>query len=125
MCLRKLARFKPCKIGYKVMYMSGGNFYGEYYSRNKPRKLGAWLHERGFRDKHITVGTIDTDHGKSCPRGWHIIHRKDDALGWLRASGFGNVCVKVSVREPLAVGYQGGDMKVTIAKQIKILRIVE
>ena len=57
------------------------------------------------------------------PTGWHIYNRLEDAMYWRPTP---DVVVKVSVKEPVAVGYQGTMRitRITVAKKIKILRTV-
>ena len=129
MCLNKLAKFKPCGVGYKIMRHEGPILYGEYYTTEHPREVGLWLDEKNFRDDFIKSDTINIDRGNKMelyPSGWHIFHSKRQALIWKAATSKvlkDLVCVKVEVKEPLAVGYQN-NRRITVAKQIKILSIV-
>ena len=126
MCLSKKARFKPCKVGYKVMRERDGCFYGESYNTIAERKQGIWVDEKDFREPYHLKDTILMEPNKSYPSGWHIFHSRVDALRWLKFSNRSALlsCIKVSVKEPVAVGYQAGLMRVTVAKQMKILRVV-
>lgn len=123
MCLHDLAKFRPCKVGYKVMKTdSKGNLRSEYYNEEVvPQNV--WLDEKDFRypDRKRTISGLGRLH---YPFGWHIYHVKKQALEHIQCMAPTYlVCVKVELREPVAVGYQS-DKRVTVAKQIKILNIV-
>jgi len=133
MCLDRKGTFKPCKVGYKVMLLVVDNqLVGEWQGLSKPRKLGVWLDESEFRifdEEHLT--TLRTWYSKSkYPIGWHIYNSVADAVELI---GYGSkeivppgyTVVKVSVRNPVAVGYQGMfNRRITVAKQIKILKVL-
>ena len=120
MCLDKLAKFNPCKIGYKTVdKYCDGNLWGVFFP-TKPLPQNVWLKEGDYRwgwDKGKK-----TIQGKDCsyPFGWHVYHRKRDAIKHAKNGCGLDFCVKVAVAEPVAVGYQYGE-KVTVAKRIEIL----
>ena len=123
MCLDKKGTFKPCKVGYKTMMMSGSRLVGYWRNTVKDRKLGVWLDELDFRDSDASEpDTLRTTYsGSHYPYGWHIWHSIEAAR---RLKGL-YATAKVSVRNPVAVGYEGTlhRRRVTVAKQIKILSI--
>ncbi len=114
MCLDKKGRFKPCKVGYKIMRLTeDGDLVGEYRSRVEVRKIGTWLDESDFRDSSELYLLTDISDSQY-PLGWHIYHDEKVARGRVIYSN--SVVVKVSVKEHLAVGYQCS-RRVTIAKK--------
>ena len=126
MCLHKLEKFSPCRVGYKVMQEdSEGNLRGEFYDAVKPYPLGTWIEAKQYQGvKRQRLIKNDFYH-VSYPTGFHVLHRRNEAA---RGVGLSHslrvVCVKVAVRKPVATGYQLYDVKVTVAKQIKILKVL-
>ena len=129
MCLRKKGRFKPARFGYKVMRRSEVNpkwFRSELRGSGRIEQ-GKWVDEKDFR-QHPDEANLTLDYKPVWyPTGWHIFHSLESARDWMPSrehAGYETYCiVKVSIREPVAVGYQDVG-RVTVAKQMKILRVV-
>lgn len=126
MCLDNKGTFKPCKVGYKIMRRDDdGELTGEYRSL-KPRKVGAWLDEASFRGLPADGSPCPTtnDSGSPYPYGFHVYNIREDAESHydMFCLSHRHAIVKVAIRNPLAVGYEGcSRRRVTVAKQIKIL----
>ena len=125
MCLDRKGRFKPCKVGYKVMIRNGSQLVGYWRNISKERKLGVWLSELDFRNSDEsspdTLGTMFS--GSHYPYGWHIYHSIEDVK--VSYPSLTTAIVKVSVKNPVAVGYEGKlRRRVTVARQIKILEVI-
>ena len=132
MCIHRLVKFTPCKIGYKVMKRrKDGKLVGDIFGSGLPRPIGMWLNEKDFRStdcqfqEFLSAGDI-TCKGKY-PIGWHIFHTRKTAVAWMSPERivWPDVCVRVLVRQPKATGYQVGEHKVTVAKQIQIIDTME
>lgn len=124
MCLATKGTFKPCKVGYKVMKDKSNGLCGEICSQSQPRRIGVWLDEANFRSTDYEDNLITIQSNSHYPFGWHIFHTEEDARDW-RLHHVTSVVVKVSVKEPVAVGYQGfAGRRITVAKKIKILEVL-
>jgi len=122
MCLDTKGRFKPCKIGYKLMELKDGMLFGEFRGQDKPRQQWVWLDEKDFRFVSFDNTIITSDSNSEYPIGWHIYNRLDDAV---QQKSHHYSVVKVSVKNPVAVGYEGSARRrVTVAKHIKILKVL-
>jgi len=125
MCLDKLAKFEPCEVGYKVMKIDFvGDLHGEFYN-GEVVPQNVWLDEKKFRLGYYSKRRRIVNPCWNCsyPFGFHIYHYKKDALSWWADASY-QVCVKVAIKEPRAVGYQN-NRRITVAKQIKVLSIVK
>lgn len=125
MCLDKVAEFKPCKVGYKIMRENNrGKLVGACYT-GEISQQGVWLDEKDFRDYKDKGRARISEYHMPYPFGFHVFHTKQSALDWRAPfTSYGFPCVKVEVREPVAVGYQYRK-RITVAKQIKIIGIVK
>ena len=126
MCLHKLEKFSPCRVGYKVMRCNlDGTLRGEFYDTARPYPLDTWIEAKQYQGVKRQRLIKDKFYHVSYPTGFHVYHLKKDAV---RGVGLSHslrvVCVKVAVRKPVATGYQLHDTKVTVAKQIKILKVL-
>lgn len=123
MCLDRKARFKPCRIGYKIVRRQNKHLFSEIRGNRKVLTKGVWLDEKDFRyDCDSRRKMIYERRSPTYPYGWHIFHSIEGAKNWMLGIDTG-VLIKVSVKEPVATGYQH-QAKITVAKQIKILGIV-
>jgi len=81
--------------------------------------IGEWVEARSEG--------IQAESGQDYDSGFHVLHCKRDAQEWWDSED-GEVVVRVAVQQPLTTGYEsmgGKGMKVTVAKQIKILEEVQ
>jgi len=127
MCLHRITEDKPCKRGYKVVRKFGGN-YLSLFKGDKPLLLGEWLGEKDYRSMPkleklgiVAYGVDDTYIANTYSTGFHVYHLKKDAVSY---AGFGRVVVTVQVRKPTATGFEN-KRKVTVAKEIKLLKVVQ
>lgn len=139
MCLYKVDReARPCTVGYKVMRQYEHSscppaLFGVYRSQEQSRPIGRWLDEADFSTRDakgcLTKNhNVMADSGDFYPRGWHVFHKKSDALTeailW-DSDNWKVVVVKVIVRKPLAVGTEvTTNGRVTVAKNIKIVEVI-
>jgi len=127
MCLYYKGNFKPCKVGYKVVRLRGGKMFAEMQGNNQELQQGAWLNEEYYRAPHHSGEKLIHAGGFHYPYGWHIFHTKDAAMSWKLTPPLSSMfaIVKVAVKEPVATGLHASHRKITVAKQIKILGIVQ
>ncbi len=144
MCLTKLVKFRPCTVGYKVLIRNryGGvsnSLYTEYMGSNGPLPIGIWIHEKDYRPYFLRQYNepegIKIDYTSfSYPFGFHVFHRKQDAVFWAGDSRGRDrrTIAKVIVKDVVATGFQKQqmgteirDLKVSVAKYIKIKETYE
>jgi len=95
----------------------------------KVRKVGEWLDASDFSPLDVSNERLNCYCSEGTyPAGWHIYHSEAVAMGKANAYVDG-VVVRVSVSNPLAVGYEdcygNHQCRVTVAKHIKITSIIQ
>lgn len=121
MCLETLSSKKPKSsgVGWKEFFRTHNRrLCGQFFTDNKPRPVGRWLNEKGYRSRiRKEVNTIRVDDSKKrYPRGWHIWTEQPPQV-------FSTTFVvrKVKYTKALVLGSQGGK-GVIVAKYIFILK---
>ena len=139
MCLASLADFSPCRKGYQVKTKRDGNYYSVYFGIDISQKRDEWIDADEVSPLSNYILTVDSETlgYRRYISGFHVFHRKVDAVKYLSADKWldSRKCcvVKVAVRQPLVTGYQRFEIdkghpssaKVTVAKKIKILEEVK
>lgn len=127
MCLDRLETFKPCTVGYKIIYRDYCNkrfyrFLIKGYGSFLPK---IWLNESSYRypgDGETLPLELGNDSNFTYPIGFHICHTIAGAIVHFRKFGFtDSILVKVKIRQAVATGYQFGH-KVTVAKEMYIIK---
>lgn len=122
MCLRLVEKdLRPCTVGYKAMFKGADGLTGVYRGSQYKRPMNKWLNEKNFRTDN-EISHIVADNNSTYPTGWHVYHRKEDAISERKFCN--GVAVRVIVREPIVVGVQGFVDRVTVAKKIKIVEVI-
>lgn len=127
MCLDKLAKFPPCKTGYKVYYKCwDGDLFSECRTpaNHKPiLRNGELMHEYDYRPlygKDVLDATKSSDTYRT---GFHVFHTLYAARRW-HAGYHRAVIARVEVVTPIVTGLQDG-FRITVAKKVRVLGIVQ
>jgi len=110
------------KYGYKIFKVVGNKIYGEYFSYTgavnwmEPYKKKKW-----YKSSSGIIGTAPSDFYE---RGFHIFTNKKHATSWRRRKR-GYKIFKVKLKNIIASGIQGRNLKVVVAKEMMILEEVE
>lgn len=122
MCLRKLEKFKPRYIGYKVFRKVKGG-YLPVVQHTPMCKMGEWITDEN--DGVLVAGIVGTGYlfhvyKEPYHAGFHVFETLKGVKAWRGISGRQRVIVKVRYRKVVATGYQVGH-KVVVARKMCLL----